>query len=199
MNNSTIKFMCNLHFSRKSNSLSGTVHTKLNYLFLMFGKVKGNMLDEKEELYKCLRHQSHVPIYVVFNSVEDLLEHAAIAPQLFPNLQNKKILKFIQQKTSFHGQYRKELLTCARKYDVESKKPIYIVLRQKCARLQDFFSTTPVTIDLTLFTQQLTVRSKLSECPLEKTISPLKAFNRLLIPLPRLLLPKNFFSSNFRE
>jgi hypothetical protein len=72
---------------RTSNSLSGTVHTILDYFQLTYGKVSVSMLDEKEELFKRLGYQAHMPVDVVFNAVEDLLEYASMAQQPFSDCQ----------------------------------------------------------------------------------------------------------------
>lgn len=71
-------YLLALH-DRTSNTLSGTVHTILDYLNLTYGKVSVAMLDEKEELF--------MPVDVVFNAVEDLLEYATMAHQPFSDRQ----------------------------------------------------------------------------------------------------------------
>ena len=72
---------------RTSNSLSGTVHTICDYLSLTYGRVSDTMLEEKEELFKRLGYQATMPVDVVFNAVEDLLEYAAMAQQPFSDRQ----------------------------------------------------------------------------------------------------------------
>ena len=79
-------YLLALH-DRTSNSLSGTVHTILDYLNLTYGKVSVAMLDEKEELFKRLGYQATMPVDVVFNAVEDLLEYASMAHQPFSDRQ----------------------------------------------------------------------------------------------------------------
>ena len=45
------------------------------------------MLEEKEELFKRLGYQAHMPVDVVLNAVEDLLEYASMAQQPFSDRQ----------------------------------------------------------------------------------------------------------------
>jgi hypothetical protein len=72
---------------RTSNSLSGTVHTILDYLQVTYGKVSDGMLEEKEYQFKGLGYQAHMPVDIVFNAVEDLLEYASMAQQPFSDRQ----------------------------------------------------------------------------------------------------------------
>ena len=67
---------------------SGTVHSIGDYLSVTYGKVSDGMLEEKEELFKCLGYQAHtMPVDVVFNAVEDILEYTSMALQPFSDRQ----------------------------------------------------------------------------------------------------------------
>ena len=73
---------------RTSNTLAGTVHSINDYLSITYGRVSDAMLEEKEELFKRLGYEAHMPVDVVFNAVADLLEYASMAQQPFSDRQS---------------------------------------------------------------------------------------------------------------
>ncbi len=79
-------YLLALH-DRTSNTLSGTVHSILDHLSLTYGKVSNAMLEQKEDLFKRLGYQASMPVDVVFNAVEDLVEYVNMANQPFSNKQ----------------------------------------------------------------------------------------------------------------
>ena len=68
---------------RNSNSLSDNVHFILDYLQLTYGKVSVSMLIDKEDHFNRLNYEAHMPVDVVFNAVEGIIEYAGLAHQPF--------------------------------------------------------------------------------------------------------------------
>jgi light-regulated signal transduction histidine kinase (bacteriophytochrome) len=127
---------------RTSNSLQGTVHTVLEHLQSVYGRVSPQMLEDRDQELRNMTYIMQHPIDIVFNAVEDYVDFAELGSQPLTTRQTIAKAYIILNKTR---RFKNDITDWNRRTDADKT---WINFKTHFRRAhQEFRETTDVTLE----------------------------------------------------